>query len=1177
MRLTRLLLKAFGPFTEVELDLGVRDSARPDLHLIYGPNEAGKSSALRAMTDLRFGIPLRSLDDFLHPFAQMRIGGVFEDEQGRALALMRRKGRGETLSAFDPATDEPGDPSTVGPEIEQALTGGLDREGFEALFGLNHQRLRAGGDLLLKGEGELGATLFEASAGTRGIAAILAGLEADAKTLYNPHGRAQAATINEARRRIVEERQRWRQAQTRPADWEALRRAHEEARQALAEIDRALEAERRRDVDLTELRTVQPLLREHDRVLEEVAGLAQVPDLPQDAREQRLRAEQALRRAEQDMAGAGEELSRCAAALADLVVEAPLLIHAEAIERLAGGLEAAARGRVEARQQQALAERIEAELSADAGRIAPGSGWADLVAAVPSAADRVALDAHLAAIARLGERLAGHRTRTEELDQAAHQGGASEPSPPDPTARQTLSAALRRARGLGDVARQLVDLGRESNGLKAQLEQALTDLGVQSAADLRVARPLLEAQIIEGRKALADLDQESLRLADEDTRLVHDLAQQHLRQRRLAAAGEVVTAETLRLARGRRDLGWGLIRQAYVEGDGDPDALGLAFDSDRPLPEAFEAAQSDADRQADLLRSDAERAVGYEECAARIHDMQRRRQDIADLSARLATRRAELQAGWAARLAEAQLPVLDPEALREWQGRRQVVLELDDRLARCGSDLDQRRAEAESAGAALAAALGAVGKAAGTAFGSHALAAVIDQAEQWERCAAEAEVKQAERARAESQRLAERARVGGLIARAEAELVDRQSALDGWHARLRLPAGSLAEAVKARLDELDTLARRAAALNEARLRQAQYQALVDDFAARAGELARLLGEPAPSCAEDLADRLRLRLAASREQDRQRLALTRDQARAEVVRRQAAAERAAQAQVLARLCGAAGVAGPMQLPEVEERAGWKRALQARLAAQREQLAQAATRPEAALRDALAGLDAVAIDAARERCRGEVARLEQEQGGARQREEQTRRALEAIDASDTAAQAREAMESAAARFSSAIRPWARLRLAHALLREALNRFRERAQAPMVAAASTYFDLMTGGRYPRLMADEAGERPVLRAQRADGAVIGVEAMSEGTADQLYLALRLAALELRRGSHPRMPLILDDVLVTSDDERAANILRALAHFAEGGQVLVFTHHRHLLDLGRAALGAGHLAVHRL
>lgn len=87
----------------------------------------------------------------------------------------------------------------------------------------------------------------------------------------------------------------------------------------------------------------------------------------------------------------------------------------------------------------------------------------------------------------------------------------------------------------------------------------------------------------------------------------------------------------------------------------------------------------------------------------------------------------------------------------------------------------------------------------------------------------------------------------------------------------------------------------------------------------------------------------------------------------------------------------------------------------------------------------------------------------------------------------------------------------------------------------------------------------------------------MSEGTADQLYLALRLAALELRRASHPQMPLVLDDVLITSDDERAANILRALEKFSEGGQVMLFTHHRHLLDVAQSALSPASYAAHRL
>ena len=236
-----------------------------------------------------------------------------------------------------------------------------------------------------------------------------------------------------------------------------------------------------------------------------------------------------------------------------------------------------------------------------------------------------------------------------------------------------------------------------------------------------------------------------------------------------------------------------------------------------------------------------------------------------------------------------------------------------------------------------------------------------------------------------------------------------------------------------------------------------------------------------------------------------------------------------------------------------------------------------RPEEALRQSLTGQDAVAIESERNKTKLEIVQRETEQSVARQAEEHARRALEAIDTSDSAATSREAMESAAARFRAAIRPWARLRLAHALLMESLARFRERAQAPMVAAASTYFSLMTGGRYQRLVADEINDKPVLRAERADSVRIGVDAMSDGTADQLYLALRLAALNLRRASHPHMPLVLDDVLITSDDERAANVLRALARFAEGGQVMIFTHHRHLIDVAGAALGDQALAVHSL
>ncbi|KGW59879.1 ATP-binding protein [Burkholderia pseudomallei] len=164
MKLVKLYLTAFGPFTERVLDFG---STGQSMVLVYGPNEAGKSAMLRAISDLRFGIPLHSKDNFIHAHADMRLGGLFQDRDGREHAFVRRKGRGNTLhlAAIDgnlAATD-----TVVSPELEILLTGGLSKEEYDVMFGLDHRRLREGGEALLKGEGEIGAALFEASAGAQ--------------------------------------------------------------------------------------------------------------------------------------------------------------------------------------------------------------------------------------------------------------------------------------------------------------------------------------------------------------------------------------------------------------------------------------------------------------------------------------------------------------------------------------------------------------------------------------------------------------------------------------------------------------------------------------------------------------------------------------------------------------------------------------------------------------------------------------------------------------------------------------------------------------------------------------------------------------------------------------------------------------------------------------------------
>jgi len=87
----------------------------------------------------------------------------------------------------------------------------------------------------------------------------------------------------------------------------------------------------------------------------------------------------------------------------------------------------------------------------------------------------------------------------------------------------------------------------------------------------------------------------------------------------------------------------------------------------------------------------------------------------------------------------------------------------------------------------------------------------------------------------------------------------------------------------------------------------------------------------------------------------------------------------------------------------------------------------------------------------------------------------------------------------------------------------------------------------------------------------------LSDGARDQLYLALRLASLE-RFGEHAElMPLLLDDVLIHFDDERARATLGVLGELSATTQVLFFTHHARHVELAREAIPARVLVEHRL
>ena len=163
MRIERLDLIAFGPFTGAVLDFS---GGAEGLHLVYGPNEAGKSSALRAIHQLFRGIPHQSSDNFVHKNADMRIGAVLRDRAGEALEVVRRKGVKNTLlDAAGKAIDDPD------ARLARVL-GGIGAEEFPKKFVIDHAELIGGGKTVTEGGGDLGRGLFAAGSGRVGSGAV---------------------------------------------------------------------------------------------------------------------------------------------------------------------------------------------------------------------------------------------------------------------------------------------------------------------------------------------------------------------------------------------------------------------------------------------------------------------------------------------------------------------------------------------------------------------------------------------------------------------------------------------------------------------------------------------------------------------------------------------------------------------------------------------------------------------------------------------------------------------------------------------------------------------------------------------------------------------------------------------------------------------------------------------
>ncbi len=666
------------------------------------------------------------------------------------------------------------------------------------------------------------------------------------------------------------------------------------------------------------------------------------------------------------------------------------------------------------------------------------------------------------------------------------------------------------------------------------------------------------ARLAEQAGALRDIERDGRdarkRLREEETRLAAV-------ERRIAeaeAGGPVPSAEAVANARRARDAALA--------------AVGRAATGDDPLTPAAAATAvataghltAEADALADQALAEVSRVNTYlslkSEAADLAGDIARREADLVELRASLSAQKD----AWRAPFTAAGLEPGRADDMVEWRRRLDALLadraeadSLVDELAA----LDQQEETVAGALAAIAESIGLAVPPLPTDALAARLAERIGELEQ-----AWLAGQQTTRLRSHHEGDVERhtAQLAGL----EAERTVAAERLAGAATDLGLAAGASlpeTEATIALWRELpDLIDRRDAA-------ERRHGALLANKTRFEGDVARLVETLAP----DLAD---LPPAAACAGLAERAAA----ARSAKERRDAAAEavRASQEALEDRRAEATGAASAADAAFAELPQGDRALLAQRLAARdgvahdlgqcRRRFAEIAPgEDEAGVRDALARLDPAAGEARREELAREAARLGEEENVAYAALRERQRERDALAGGRGAEAAAFEKNAASAEMAGIARRWAVLRIASQLLTSAVERQRQRHHAPLIERAGTLFATLTNGAFDGLAQrfDET-DRMQLYAQRGDD-ILERGALSDGTRDQLFLALRLAIVEDYASRNEPAPFIGDDIFQTFDDDRTAAGLTALAEVGTTVQPILFAHHRSVVDIARDRLGA--------
>lgn len=1173
MKIQQIDLIAFGPFKNQSLDFS---QGPRGLHLIYGPNEAGKSSTLRALVQVLFGIKMQNPDAFRIPYPKLKLGATLENGSGQRLSFLRVKGNKNTLRNLEG--------KNLADDCLDPFLGHVDREMFTTQFGLNWETLKAGGAEIVRSKGELGRALFAAGSGLTTLTQVQESIQKELNELFL--GKGQRPKINEGWQKYQEAEGTLRKFHLSSQMMKEHRDAFEEASQLEKDLTAQRQTLEKNRSRLQRIQNAKRPIQIYRETLRELEGLQHAVVLPKDFSDRHQQVRDQFHNAQHSYEILQADIARVAEQIRSHTVNQAVLDHGPVIDSLYKETEKYLSSVGDYPQVNSNRQAAEEEARQLLQSIRPEFPLENVHELQLLVEDRVLIRELGPDRNVLLERVESAARELQETErQLAQLQMLRENSDEIPDAG-ALRSAVKRAERRGPLEEDFREKQQEIQQAEHRAILACQQLRFWSGT-----LEELEKVRVPGRETLKQFQARF----DEAAKTLDRLTQQHKSEQaalqenqdefeKLELEGEVPTEEGLAAARQRREQGWQLVLQCWRDAEESPsDLKPFLSEIDAPdLATGFQKAIDMADAVSDQLRLQAAQVSEKKRLIASRKRIQENLPLLDDQITECQRARKTLEEDWRKEWLSLGIEAGSPAEMREWlQSHMELMTPVKNlhvqklALQSKAELIQEHRAQLISCLETVSPATENVSK--------HTLLELLEKSQNVLEEITERQTRQA-RFEEDIQKLKHNLpnlKQGFQTAKTKFSDWERQWA--DLMKKLGLPPKATPTQANAILDTLDRLFERVRdEANDAHRVRAMRE-FNELFEARVKAVGHSLQWKADdSTPTQLVTKWHALLTRSREAAHK----LRDLEKERVGQLQALQQRERQIEFfqveLQQMCQVARCSCPAELPRAEKESVRKAQLEQTLHEAREQILQFAA--ESTFEDFLkqaAAEDTDALGGQLTDVARHIEQVESEMAVQMKRAIHAQNELERHSGNSRAAEANEEKQSLLAELRGHLERYVQLRLAAEVLQQGAERYRKKDQGSILNRASDLFRQLTCDSFVQLRneADDQGKPHVVGVRLYDDTeeVVEVAGMSDGTADQLYLALRIAILEDWLTHHPPIPFVVDDILINFDDQRAIAALKVLAKLSERTQVIYFTHHKHLVELAKANLPHKQCFTHHL